>query len=199
MVLLPLPGVTMTVTASRFVRQGKANARTLTRAWILLKLADGWDEGKIAETFAVTWTTVKNVAHRFTEGGLDLVLHDKVQQRRRQALTGKPPAHLIAITCSPTPDGHDHWTVRRLSNKAAELGFVSSISSNTIHQLLKKRAEWQTCLEMSEKCPWCHPKMSVPQAKIAIQPFFSAEWQSCLEQACWVTLSSSGDERRKQR
>jgi hypothetical protein len=29
----------------RFVRQGKANARTLTRAWILLKLADGWDEG----------------------------------------------------------------------------------------------------------------------------------------------------------
>src|SRR5260221_12549849 len=28
---------------------------------------------------------------------------------------------------------------------------------------------------------------------------FFAEWQSCLEQACWVTLSSSGDERRKQR
>ena len=69
--------------AQKFVRQGKANARTLTRAWILLKLADGWDEAKIAETFAVTQTTVKNVAHRFTEGGLDLVLHDKVQQRRR--------------------------------------------------------------------------------------------------------------------
>ncbi len=26
----------------KFVRQGKANARTLTRAWTLLKLADGW-------------------------------------------------------------------------------------------------------------------------------------------------------------
>ncbi len=107
MVLLPLPGVTMTVTASRFVRQGKANARTLTRAWILLKLADGWDEGKIAD--------------------------------------------------------------------------------NTIHQLLKKRAEWQTCLEMSEKCPWCHPKMSVPQAKFAIQPFFSRavnlEWECCSNEA----------------
>jgi len=25
----------------RFVRQGKVNARILTRAWILLKLADG--------------------------------------------------------------------------------------------------------------------------------------------------------------
>lgn len=47
------------------------------------------------------------MARRFAEGGLDLVLHDKVQQRRRQALTGKPPAHTIALTCSPVPDGHD--------------------------------------------------------------------------------------------
>ena len=124
--------------AHRFVRRGKANARTLTRAWILLKLADGWDEGKIAETFAVTQATVKNVARRFAEGGLDLVLHDQVQQRRRQALTGQQAAHLIAITCSPAPDGHDHWTVRLLANKAVELGFVEKISPNTLHQLLKK-------------------------------------------------------------
>jgi transposase len=69
--------------AHRVVRQGKANARNLTRVWILLKLAEGWDEAKVAETFAVTQATVKNVSHRFAEGGLDLVLHDKVQQRRR--------------------------------------------------------------------------------------------------------------------
>lgn len=52
--------------AHKFVRQGKANARTLTRAWVLLKLAEGWDEAKIAETFAISLATVKNVAHRFT-------------------------------------------------------------------------------------------------------------------------------------
>jgi len=51
--------------AQRFVRQGKANARTLTRAWIVLKLAEGWDEARVAETFAVTQATVKNVARRF--------------------------------------------------------------------------------------------------------------------------------------
>lgn len=33
----------------KFVRQGKANARTLIRAWTLLKLADGWDEARIAD------------------------------------------------------------------------------------------------------------------------------------------------------
>jgi hypothetical protein len=51
--------------AQRFVRQGKANARTLTRAWTLLKLADGWDTAKIAETFAISPATVKNAAQRF--------------------------------------------------------------------------------------------------------------------------------------
>jgi transposase len=124
--------------AQRFVRQGKANARSLTRAWVLLKLADGWDEAKIAETFAISHATITNVTQRFAEGGLDLVLHDRVQQRRRQALTGQQAAHLIALTCSPAPDGHDHWTVRLLKGKAVELGFVKSISPNTIHQLLKK-------------------------------------------------------------
>ncbi len=104
----------------------------------MLKLADGWDEAKIAETFAISQATVKNVAQRFAKGGLDLVLHDRVQQRRRQALTGQQAAHLIATTCSPAPDGHDHWTVRLLAGKAVELGFVKSISPNTIHELLKK-------------------------------------------------------------
>ena len=124
--------------AQRFVRQGKANARTLTRVWVLLKLADGWDKAKIAETFAISQATVKNVARRFTEGGFDLVLHDKVQQHRRCALSGLQTAHLIAVACSPSPDGHDHWTVRLLAGKAVELGFVKSISPNTIHELLKK-------------------------------------------------------------
>ncbi len=70
--------------------------------------------------------------------GLEAVLHDKRQQRYRQALTGGQAAHLIAIACSPVPTGHDHWTVRLLAGKAVELGFVESISPETIRQLLKK-------------------------------------------------------------
>jgi hypothetical protein len=53
-------------------------------------------------------------------------------------LAGGQAAHLIAIACSPVPTGHDHWTVRLLAGKAVELGFVASISPETIRQLLKK-------------------------------------------------------------
>jgi Homeodomain-like domain len=86
----------------------------------------------------VCQATVTNVRGRFAKGGLEAVLHDKVQQHRRSALSGLQTAHLIAVACSPSPDGHDHWTVRLLAQKAVALGFVTSISPTTIHDLLKK-------------------------------------------------------------
>ncbi len=125
-------------TLETFVHRGKANARTLTRARILLKSAEGWSTTELAEAFDVCEATVSNVRRRFAEGGLEAVLHDKVQQHRRSALSGLQTAHLIAVVCSPSPDGHDHWTVRRLSQKAVALGFVENISPTTIHELLKK-------------------------------------------------------------
>ena len=38
-------------------------------------------------------------------------------------------AHLIALACSPAPEGHDHWTLRLLAGKVVELGLASSINS----------------------------------------------------------------------
>jgi Winged helix-turn helix len=109
--MLQQPAVTLTEeerrTLETFVHRGKANARTLTRARILLKSADGWSTAALAAAFDVCEATVTNVRGRFAQGGLEAVLHDKVQQHRRLALSGLQTAHLIAITCSPTPDGHD--------------------------------------------------------------------------------------------
>ena len=76
--------------------------------------------------------------HRYAEGGLERVLHDRVQARRRQALSGAQQAHLIAIACSPVPDGHDHWTLRMLAGQLIELGYVRDISPETVRQALKK-------------------------------------------------------------
>ena len=137
-----LPAVTLSSeereTLEAFVHRGKANARTVTRARILLKSADGWSTAALAEAFDVCEATVTNVRRRFAQGGLEAVLHDKVQQHRRSALSGLQTAHLIAVTCSPVPGGHDHWTVRLLADKAVELGFVEKISLDTVQRLLKK-------------------------------------------------------------
>jgi len=121
-----------------FIHAGKANARTFTRAHILLKADEGWSDQQICAAFNVSRNTSIRVRQLYLEGGVEAVLHDKRQQRYRQALTGGQAAHLIALACTPAPDGHDHWTLRLLGGKAVELGFVESISPETIRQLLKK-------------------------------------------------------------
>jgi len=121
-----------------FIHAGKATARTFTRARILLKAAEGWTDAQICEALDVSRNTAIRVRRLYLEDGLEAVLHEKQQARRRSALTGSQAAHLVAIACTPAPDGHDHWTVRLLAGKAVELGFVQSISQESIRQMLKK-------------------------------------------------------------
>src|SRR5215470_6214807 len=90
-----------------FVHRGKANARTLTRARVVLKVDEGWTDADLVAAFDICPATVTNVCKRSTTGRLEAVLHDKVQQHRRSALSGWQTAHLIAVACSPVPDGHD--------------------------------------------------------------------------------------------
>lgn len=76
------PAVTLTdeerTILESFLHRGKANARTLSRARILLKSADGWSTAVLAEVLDVCQATVTNVRRRFAHGGLEAVLHDKV-------------------------------------------------------------------------------------------------------------------------
>ena len=124
-----------------FIHSGQHSARARTRAQVLLKLGDGWSLAEVCRAFDVCRKTALNVQARFAEGGVDAVLRHKRQARYRQALTGTQQAHLIAVACSKVPDGHDHWTVRMLANKAVELGFVETISPETIRAVLKKQAQ----------------------------------------------------------
>ena len=121
-----------------FVHSGHESARARTRAQVLLKLGDGWSLNEVCRAFDVCRNTVVAVRARFAQGGVDAVVRHKRQVRYRQALSGSQQAHLIAVSCSSVPDGHDHWTLRMLAGKAVELGFVEHISPETIRALLKR-------------------------------------------------------------
>ena len=74
----------------------------------------------------------------YTESELARALQDPPQAHSGHAFTLDQSAHLMAITCSPVPTRHDHWIVRLLVDQAVELGFVVSISPETIRKMLKK-------------------------------------------------------------
>lgn len=121
-----------------FIRRGRTNARTLTRAHIMLKDAEGWTIARLSETFNVSPATVSNVRQRYREGGIEAVLTDKKQLNRRRALSGAAEAMIVAVACSPVPDGHDHWTVRMIRDKIVEMGVVDQVSHGTVHNAMKK-------------------------------------------------------------
>ena len=48
-----------------FVHRGKANARTLTRARVLLKVDEGWKDQDIVAAFDICQATITNVYKRY--------------------------------------------------------------------------------------------------------------------------------------
>ena len=120
------------------VRAGKSSARVTTRARILLKTDDGWFAPQVAEALDVALGTVYRIKRRFAEAGLEGVLQDRPQAQRYRKLDDRSEAHLIALACSPAPEGHDHWTLRLLAGKVVELGLAPALSHETVRQRLKK-------------------------------------------------------------
>ena len=120
------------------VRAGKSTARVVTRARILLKTGQGWPAPQVAQALDVVDGTVYRIKRRFAEDGMDGALKDRPQAHRHRKLDDRGEAHLIALACSPAPEGHDHWTLRLLAGKVVELGLAPSLSHETVRLHLKK-------------------------------------------------------------
>ena len=122
----------------RLIRVGKSTARVSARVRILLKSDDGWPAPRVAEGLDVALSTVYRVKQRFSEDGLAGVLKDRPQAHGPRKLDDRGEAHLIALACSPAPEGHDHWTLRLLAGKVVELGLAASMSHEGVRKRLKK-------------------------------------------------------------
>jgi len=127
-----------------FVGSGVAPARLLTRARILLKAnhgegGPGWSDMAIAGALDINPSTVLRVRRQFVREGLSATLERKRPDRvYERTLDGAQEAHLIALACSETPDGADHWSLRLLADELVRLEVVATISHETVRQTLKK-------------------------------------------------------------
>ena len=137
------------------IRVGKSSARVTARARILLKSDDGWASPQVAEALDVALGTVYRIKQRFTQEGLAGSLWDRRQANRHRKLDDRGEAHLIALACSPAPEGHDHWTLHLLAGKVVELGLASSMSHEGGPPAAEKNA-----LKPWQKKEWCIPKVS---------------------------------------
>ena len=122
----------------RMIRSGRSSAQAITRARILLKTNEGWSAAQVAAALDISERTVFRAKRRYAEEGLEEVLRHRNQVNRYQKVDERIEAHLIALACSPAPEGHDHWTLRSLAGKAVELGLVEFLSHEAVRLHLKK-------------------------------------------------------------
>jgi hypothetical protein len=130
------------------VRAGKNSAQMLTRARILLKAdvseaGEGWSDTAISAALNTSINNVARTRQLLVEEGFEATLKRKYNPNsaRPRIFDGAAEAKLIALACSPAPEGFARWTLRLLEEKVVELSIVEKTSDNTIGRTLKKRAQ----------------------------------------------------------
>ena len=126
------------------LRAGKASAATQAHARVLLKADQGeggpaWPDAKIAAALEVGPSTVHRVRQAYVEEGLEAALHrQRPTGRQYRKLDGAQEARLVALACSPPPEGRARWTLRLLADRLVALEVVDAISPECVRTTLKK-------------------------------------------------------------
>ena len=129
---------------SKLAYSGRAAARKITRARVLLKAdagecGPGWTDQRIAEALDVGVRMIENVRRRCVEEGPDAALGRTWPDRpAQQKLDGAGEARLVAIACSKPPTGRSRWTMQLLAAELVVLQVTDSISDETVRRTLKK-------------------------------------------------------------
>jgi transposase len=131
-------------TLEQLTKKDKAAAAKINHARILLK-ADinhqngGWTDQAISDAFNLSTRTIERVRQRFVEEGLDKALTPRQRHSLKlRKLDGEAEAYLVSIACSSAPAGYSRWTLRLLADQMVVLGYIESISHETVRQVLKK-------------------------------------------------------------
>jgi hypothetical protein len=95
---------------------------------------------RAAEALGMTPRSLEHLKKRFVGEGLSAAVERKIRLKppREIQFGGEFEAQLLALACSPAPEGRKRWTVRLLAEKMVELAIVPSVSPMTVCSTLKK-------------------------------------------------------------
>lgn len=187
---------------SRMIATGSTPARQLTHARILLKADQGphgpaWSDAQIKVALEISAGTVGRVRKRCAQAGVQEAILPAADQRiRRRRLDGSQEAYLIALVCGAPPEGSARWTLRLLAQQLVELGYVETVSHETVRQVLLANQ-----LKPWIKKQWCIP--TAPDAEfvyhmedileVYTRPYDPARPQVCMDEINTQLLADTRD------
>ena len=133
----------------QIIRKGSHSSQKVLDALILLNCDEGqfnerrWCGADIASMLRIGYRKVDQVKRRFAEEGMAAALSGRQGRREHfehyeRKADGEFEAHVVALSCSEPPPDYSQWSLRLLADQMVELGYVDSVSYETLRRVLKK-------------------------------------------------------------
>ena len=130
-------------------RKGTHRSQRVINALILLNCDEGQFNAHrpageaMAGVLRISLRRVDRVKKRYVQSGLEAALGDRQGRRAtyRRKADGEFEARLIALSCGEPPAGHAQWSLRLLAERVVELGYIDSVSHETVRRVLRKRTQ----------------------------------------------------------
>jgi transposase len=136
------------------ISTGKAAARTIQHAHVLLKIDRGkegpsWSDRQVKEAYGASSSTIWRIRQRFLAHGLKDALDRRPQPERpeKRKVTGEQEAQLIALACTEAPTGRSQWSIEILRKRAIKLRIVEEVGRETIRLVLRRNEEFVASME----------------------------------------------------
>jgi putative transposase len=121
---------------SELLSGGVQQVRVILRALALAQLAKGASAPQISSVIPLTAQAIRNVGHRYEQGGLERALYEKARPGAAEVLDDGQKQRIIAMVCSDPPEGRARWTVRLVVEEAVKRRLVPRVGRETIRVLL---------------------------------------------------------------
>jgi putative transposase len=121
---------------AKLLSGGVQQVRVVLRALALLQLAKGASAPQIANVVPLTAQAIRNIGHRYQQGGLERALYERQRPGGAELLNDSQKQRLIAMVCSNPPEGRARWTVRLAAEEAVKRKLVPRVGRETVRILL---------------------------------------------------------------
>lgn len=122
----------------KFKKSGGHSLREFNRATVLMFLDKGLSTSEIEQLLEVDRTTIWRIKKKYLKDGLERALVDDKRSGQPQKYTIDHEAELIALACSPAPEGRRRWTIRLLVEELHKFRGFETITYGSVRKMLKK-------------------------------------------------------------
>lgn len=125
------------VELKQITSKGTRTIKLFRRARMLLLMNEGKSGREAASAVGVVQETAYKLRRRYVELGLQAALNDEPRPGKKRLLSTKQSQMVVAMVCSPPPEGRAKWTVRLITEESTKRKLVKRIGRETIRLLLQ--------------------------------------------------------------